>query len=201
MAILCWAAENSLRGTVAMTTFWHTFHHDGKISPTWWGWGVHALPLSLYLLSRVVVYTPAERADSTPISPLPLYVLCGADQQASTTGVYILYMSKEPKWGLLFAVGSSEFGFLSAVYSAEYGFLLAVRSSECGFLLAVCSPKCGFLWAVRSCCREPKHTKLLRSNSVYKIYNFRGISKSFSITLIFLCSSTNASICVHSPAD
>jgi hypothetical protein len=31
---------------VAITTFWRTFHHDGKISPAWWGWGVHVLPLS-----------------------------------------------------------------------------------------------------------------------------------------------------------
>jgi hypothetical protein len=36
---------------VAMVDFWRTFHH-GKISPGWWGWGVHAHPLSLYLPSR-----------------------------------------------------------------------------------------------------------------------------------------------------
>ncbi len=34
---------------VATATFWRTFHHDGKISPGWWGWEVHAHPLSLYL--------------------------------------------------------------------------------------------------------------------------------------------------------
>ncbi len=39
---------------VAVATLWRTFHHDGKISPAWWGWGEHSLPLSLYLLSRVV---------------------------------------------------------------------------------------------------------------------------------------------------
>ncbi len=27
-------------------------HHDGKIIPAWCGWGVHALPLSLFLPSR-----------------------------------------------------------------------------------------------------------------------------------------------------
>jgi hypothetical protein len=35
-----------------MTDFWRTFHHDGKISPGWSGWGVHAHPLSLCLPSR-----------------------------------------------------------------------------------------------------------------------------------------------------
>ncbi len=44
--------------------------------------GVHALPLSLYLvstnISKVVVYVPAA-----PIFPLPLYVLCGP-QRAPT---------------------------------------------------------------------------------------------------------------------
>ncbi len=34
---------------VGMAFFWRAFHNDGKISPPWWGWGVHALPLSLYL--------------------------------------------------------------------------------------------------------------------------------------------------------
>jgi hypothetical protein len=24
---------------VATATFWRTFHHDGKTSPGWWGWG------------------------------------------------------------------------------------------------------------------------------------------------------------------
>ncbi len=43
---------------LAMATFWrtfHTFHHEGKFSPAWCGWGeggVHALPISLYLPSR-----------------------------------------------------------------------------------------------------------------------------------------------------
>ncbi len=36
----------------AMDTFWHTFYHDGKISPAWCGGGgVHAHPLLLYLPS------------------------------------------------------------------------------------------------------------------------------------------------------
>ncbi len=35
---------------VAIANFWRTFtfHHDGTISPAWWGGGVHSHPLSLY---------------------------------------------------------------------------------------------------------------------------------------------------------
>ena len=65
---------------VAMATFWRTFHHDGKINPAWWGWGVHARPFHSTITSKVMVYAPAERADTLPyISPLPLYVLCGIE--------------------------------------------------------------------------------------------------------------------------
>ena len=38
---------------VATAAFWRTFHHEAKISPGWWGWGVHAHPLSLHLPSPV----------------------------------------------------------------------------------------------------------------------------------------------------
>ena len=38
---------------VATVAFWRTFDHEGKISPGWWGWGVHAHPLSLHLPSPV----------------------------------------------------------------------------------------------------------------------------------------------------
>jgi hypothetical protein len=31
--------------------FWRTFQYDSKIRRAWWGWLVHALPLSLYLPS------------------------------------------------------------------------------------------------------------------------------------------------------
>ncbi len=39
---------------------------------------VHANPLSLYLPSctKLLVYSPVERANTLPISSLPLYVLC-----------------------------------------------------------------------------------------------------------------------------
>ncbi len=36
---------------VAIADFWHTFHHDGKISPGWRGWGYTPTPLSLCLPS------------------------------------------------------------------------------------------------------------------------------------------------------
>jgi hypothetical protein len=45
------------------------FHHDGKISPGWRGWGVHTHPLST-ITYKVVVYAPPERADT-----LPLFIL------------------------------------------------------------------------------------------------------------------------------
>ncbi len=50
---------------VAMTTFWRTFHHYGKISPGWWV-GLHARPpFTLSAIAyKVVVYAPTERADT-----------------------------------------------------------------------------------------------------------------------------------------
>jgi hypothetical protein len=33
--------------------FWRTFSDEGKLSPGWWGWVVHAHPLSLHLPSPV----------------------------------------------------------------------------------------------------------------------------------------------------
>jgi hypothetical protein len=35
-----------------MADFWRTCHHDGKFSPGWVGWGVHAHLLSLNLPSH-----------------------------------------------------------------------------------------------------------------------------------------------------
>ncbi len=72
---------------VAMPSFWRIFHHDGKISPAWWGWGVHALRPPHFTIStacppityKVVVYAPSWEGKYTPsISTLPLSVLCGA---------------------------------------------------------------------------------------------------------------------------
>ncbi len=36
---------------VATSAFWRTFSDEGKIRPGWWGWEVHAHPLSLHLPS------------------------------------------------------------------------------------------------------------------------------------------------------
>ncbi len=49
----CYIQNHRRKSTnrLAMVTFWSTFQHDGKFSPTWWGLGVHALPLSVCLPS------------------------------------------------------------------------------------------------------------------------------------------------------
>ncbi len=47
--------------SVAMATFWPTFHHDGKIRPAWRGWGMYALPLSLCLPSRAKLWYTLQR--------------------------------------------------------------------------------------------------------------------------------------------
>ncbi len=56
---------------VAMATFCRTFHHGGKISPAWWGWGctppTPPPPTPLYLPSHKKLwctYIPAEKADT-----------------------------------------------------------------------------------------------------------------------------------------
>jgi hypothetical protein len=63
---------------VATATLWRTFHHDGKISPAWWVWGVHAFPLhSIYHHQLWYIRSSWEGRFTPPISPLPLYELCG----------------------------------------------------------------------------------------------------------------------------
>ncbi len=62
---------------VAIADFWHyTSHHDGKISPGWWGWGVHAHPPfhPITITYKVAVYAPAERADTLPLFHLYPYM-------------------------------------------------------------------------------------------------------------------------------
>jgi hypothetical protein len=41
---------------VATAAFWRIFHHDGKISPGWRGWGAYAHPFSLHLTSRTKLH-------------------------------------------------------------------------------------------------------------------------------------------------
>ncbi len=51
---------------VATAAFWRTFSHDeGKISPGWWGWGVHAHPLSLHLPSPVKLQCTLQLSGQT----------------------------------------------------------------------------------------------------------------------------------------
>ncbi len=47
----------------AMAPVWRTFHHDGKISPAWWGWGVHAHALSftISIPSRTKLWCTLKR--------------------------------------------------------------------------------------------------------------------------------------------
>ncbi len=65
---------------VATATFWRTLHHDGKISPGFVreGSALHTHPLSLYLPvpARTKLWRTLQLRGH-PISPLPLYVLCG----------------------------------------------------------------------------------------------------------------------------
>ncbi len=51
---------------VATTTFWRIFHHDGKINPGWCG-SARPPPFAVSTLTyNLVVYAPAERADTFP---------------------------------------------------------------------------------------------------------------------------------------
>ncbi len=59
-----------------MATFWRTFHHDGKISQAGEGGELAcSSPLIISIITyKVVVYAPAERADTLPI--VLLYPYC-----------------------------------------------------------------------------------------------------------------------------
>jgi hypothetical protein len=56
---------------VANATFCCTFHHDGKFSPAWWEWECFTISTITY---KVVVYDPAERADTLPLFLLYPYM-------------------------------------------------------------------------------------------------------------------------------
>jgi hypothetical protein len=86
-----WESTNRL----AIATFWRTFHHDGKFSPTWWG--VLALPLPLSTItSKVVVYAPAERADTLLLLLLYPFLLCGSDHPFEEENIQIKNQSPSP---------------------------------------------------------------------------------------------------------
>jgi hypothetical protein len=58
-----------------------TFHHDGKISPGWCGWGVYVYTLSIYQQSRTKLWCMPQLRGKvhSPMSTLFLYVLCVRD--------------------------------------------------------------------------------------------------------------------------
>ncbi len=78
---------------VAMDTFWRKFHHDGKISPAWWGWRVHTLQPFEFIYhheqSCGVNFSWEGRYTPT-ISTLPLYVLCGSGHFSFCSNIQIL---------------------------------------------------------------------------------------------------------------
>ncbi len=79
--------ENHRVHRVAMATIWRTFHHDGKIRPAWWVWGVHPRPLSRiyhHVQSCSVRSSWEGRRYTPPISTLLLYELCGESKQPSS---------------------------------------------------------------------------------------------------------------------
>ncbi len=83
---------------VATPAFWRTFHHEGKISPGWWGWGVHAHPLSLHLPSPVkfsVLSSWVGRYTNPVLSLVKICTLCWKRIRSSEIG------SKESSSGLL----------------------------------------------------------------------------------------------------
>ncbi len=61
--------QNNRVHRVATATFWRTFHHDGKISPGWWGvWGARSPPFTTSSITyKVVAYAPDEMADTLPL--------------------------------------------------------------------------------------------------------------------------------------
>ncbi len=59
---------------VATATFWRTFHHDGKIAQPGEGWGGITPFIISTITYKVLVYAPAERADTLPLFLLYPYM-------------------------------------------------------------------------------------------------------------------------------
>jgi hypothetical protein len=79
----------------ATAAFWRIFHHDGKISPAWWGWGVHAHPLSLYLPSRTKLQCTLQLSGHVQCTHSPYFISinictlwCGVMSSYSLTVVH-----------------------------------------------------------------------------------------------------------------
>jgi hypothetical protein len=64
----------------AMATFWRTFHHDGKISSAWWGWGGGVTPYPFHSIYH--------HEQSCCVSSLRGQIL----SYFSSTTIYILYI-------------------------------------------------------------------------------------------------------------
>ncbi len=72
-SVLCTDCNATLRHKhrvhrVVTSAFWRTISHEGKIRLGWWGWGVHAHPLLLYLTSPVLSNWVGRYTD--PVSSL-----------------------------------------------------------------------------------------------------------------------------------
>ncbi len=88
-----WCPRNTHRE--ASAAFWRIFYHDGKISPAWWGWGVYAHPLSLYLPSRTKLQctlnlTGQMQIHSLCFIPTPLYSVA----VSTTEYIFLLEMKQ-----------------------------------------------------------------------------------------------------------
>ncbi len=58
-----WGPQSTQR--VAIATFWRTFHQDGKTAQPSEGGGARPPPFTISTITyKVVVYSPAERADT-----------------------------------------------------------------------------------------------------------------------------------------
>ncbi len=76
-------------------SFWHTFHHEDKISL---GWGRHPPPFITFTITRkVAVYAPAECRHTSPVSSLVKICtlwyqhLCSQSMLSDTSHIYFLY--------------------------------------------------------------------------------------------------------------
>ncbi len=77
---------------VATAAFWRTFNNDGKISPRWWRWGVHADPLSLYLPSRTKLQCTLQLRGkiNSPYFISPVYSAANSDDWRESRALCIL---------------------------------------------------------------------------------------------------------------
>jgi hypothetical protein len=95
---------------VAMADFWRTSHHDGKISPDWWGWRCKPVPFYCiyhHVESCSVGYAPDERADTLPLFNLYTYMysvgsrtICRYPGMYGTRQQIPVYTKKKVLWGL-----------------------------------------------------------------------------------------------------